>query len=280
MSDNSFYDFDREAGVRKAVTLHECSSSFGVPIGKKGPLVAKIPVVIAEPEIQIDVESVIELDKPALEIKRIKKDVFLTQCQLVGIDAHKKGKLFISGFVRKNVEYATVNDVCADKKNKAITGDIRHATFNIPFSCVTEVKYVNPPVASKSGFSSELIVQTDKMEGCDPCAGNIIGRNPCEQEFQHYEAFNEKVFCEIEEVKIFEEDIHKNPHSLGCEFPVEHVFDSFVEKMVLFIRLKLLQKQQVHVPEPVEPKKKDSAEYYKVYERCGKWHWKCKKVKK
>jgi len=273
MGENYLDCVQHEAIVKEAVTLHECSNEPIPPIGKKGPLVAKIPVVIAQPVVQIDLESVIDLGQPALEIKRIKKNVFLTQCKLIETDSPDSGKLFLSGFVRKNVEYATVNNNYGIE-NGAITGDIRHATFNVPFRCVTKVKYINKPVTCKSGFSSEVQVLTDKLEGCDACAENIIGRNPCIQEFQNYECFTEKVYCELEEVKIFEEDIHKNPNSLGCEFPAENLFESFVEKTVLLIKLKVLQKQQVYIPEPYEDKKKEFCKF-----EDNRWSWRCKPIK-
>ncbi|WHH59603.1 CsxC family protein [Petroclostridium sp. X23] len=258
------------ANVSEAVTLNECSNECTKPIGEFGPLVAKIPVVIAEPEVQIDVESIIELEQPALEIKRIKKNVFLTQCKLIDTDSHKSGKLFLSGYVRKNIEYATVG--CEPNDNGAISGDIVHTTVNVPFRCVTKIHYINPPVTCKTGFSKEIQYFTDQLVGCDPCAQNIMGRNPCEQDFQHYECFTERVFCELEDVKIFEEDIHRNPMSLGCDFPAEHVFESFTEKMVLFVKLKVLQKQQVYVPEPYKNKKCSDYE--------DKWNWKSKPSKR
>ena len=42
-------------------------------------IVVKIPVVLAETNITIPVEATITLDQVAMEIKRIKKNVFLTQ---------------------------------------------------------------------------------------------------------------------------------------------------------------------------------------------------------
>ena len=60
------------------------------------------------------------MKEPFFEIKRITKNVYLTQCKLlprsgkIGKDGTLiSGKLFISGFVRKNIEYATAD--CVDK---------------------------------------------------------------------------------------------------------------------------------------------------------------------
>jgi len=45
----------------------------------------KIPVVLAEPTLQIVVESDITLSPAATEIKRVKKNVFLNQVKLVPV---------------------------------------------------------------------------------------------------------------------------------------------------------------------------------------------------
>lgn len=245
---NDYHEKSCEAKVSSARTLAECSNEAIRPVGINGPLVAKIPVVIAEPRIQIDVEAEIKLEEPALEIKRIKKNLFLNQCKLINIGDPKRGKLFISGFIRKNIEFATAKCKSSSQKG-GISGDIRHTTVNVPFECVTKVEFVNPPIFCKSGFTSETEIFSKKIETCDPCDHNIIGRNLCEQDFTNFECFTEQVFCELEEVKIFEEDIRREPVPLGCDFPTEQVFEKFVEKMVIFVKIKLLQKQQVNIPD-------------------------------
>lgn len=235
-----------KSDIYKVQTLSECPNEKHIAIGGNGPLVAKIPVVIAEPKIQVNVEATVQLDQPALEIKRIRKNVYLTQCKLINIDEQKDGKLFISGFVRKNIEYATVDNECSE--NGTISGDIRYITARIPFQCVTKIDYVSPLIQCNKGYTAEVEIFTDDIGPCDPCAQKIIGRNPCENKFEHYEYFNEKVYCELEDVQIFEEDIHLNPDSMGCAFPNEQIFQSFEEKMVLLLRVKVFQNQSVNIP--------------------------------
>ena len=75
-----------------------------------GPVVVKIPVVLVETNITIPVEATITLDQTVMEIKRIKKNVFLTQSRLIPFSQDNRentGIVFIEGFVRKNIEYAT-----------------------------------------------------------------------------------------------------------------------------------------------------------------------------
>lgn len=243
-----------ETKIIASKTLSECPNEKLEPFGKHGPLVAKIPVVLAEPNIQIDVESVIKLEEPALEIKRIKKNLFLTQCKVIAIFEEKDGKhggkcvygkLFLKGFVRKNIEYATLRNTCFE--NGCISGDIRHTTCNIPFECVTKIDFVNPPEIFGSGFTSEVENFASGFKSCELCSHPLLGHDPCEQEFKHLEVFSEKVFCELVQAKIFEADIYDGVKS-SPECFNEHTFESFTEKMVIFLQIKLLQNQQVKIP--------------------------------
>lgn len=260
------YDLTKKACDTKEIrarTLTECPNIKGYPIGKYGPLVAKIPVVIAEPKIQIVVEADIKLDEPALEIKRIKKDLFLTQCRLItirdGVDGrpdergwHEKtddkcgfGKLFLSGFVRKNIEYATLDG--SHSGGGCLSGNIRHATCNIPFECATQIDFINSPEKGRGGFTTEFETFSSDFKSCSPCEHPILGHDPCEQEFEHFEQFTEKVFCELESAHIFEADILKDGAPWTDDCSCEYAFQNFTEKMVIFLTIKLLQNQQVKI---------------------------------
>ncbi len=266
---------DREV---KAKTLPECTNVSFCPNGKSGPLIAKIPVVLAEPRIQIDVEAEIKLDEPAFEIKRIKKNLFLTQCRLITIrdrkqeDKHKFGKLFISGFVRKNIEFATVDNSASPKG--CVSGNIKHTTCNVPFECVTQIDFINPPEINRSGFTTEVETFAEKFNSCNICAHPILGHNPCEKEFESLEEFSEKVFCELESAQIFEADITKDGQPLVDDCCCDFTFQTLTEKMVIFLKLKLLQNQQVKIPDShmspphhdsgkTDDEKKDECDHYK-----------------
>lgn len=216
-----------------------------------GDTFVKIPVILAETNITIPVEATITLDKEAIEIKRIKKNVYLTQCRLIPFSQDKKsdtGILYISGFVKKNIEYATEKCVSSDKKN--ICGDIRHCTVKVPFNCTTRIKFIRKPSFCSNPNSQELQYFTDNLKSCDVCADPIIGRNPCDQNFTTTEIFNEKPFCELVKSCITEVDIHKCPIPVNgklYESPMEQEFRTFTEKIVIDLTLKVLQKQQVRI---------------------------------
>lgn len=234
-----FQDFQNEqadlaADVLESTTLLGCHSQNQKSRFKNCGVIAKVPVVIAEPKLQVNVESTIRLESPALEIKRILKSLFLTQCELIPTDDKRSGKLFLSGFVRKNIEYATTTNV----RVGAVSGDIRHTTVNVPFNCFTKIDYLEFPDFE----ANDGPVQLDII-GCD-----CMGRDSLEQNSIQTQRFNERVFCELVEAKFREKDIILDPVPYSAQFPNVRVFDTLIEKMVIDITIKVLQKQQVEIP--------------------------------
>jgi len=214
-----------------------------------GPVVIKVPVVLAETNITIPVEATIRLDQKVMEIKRIKKNVFLTQSRLIPFSEDSQcgtGILFIAGFVRKNIEYATQTCPVCTSASSNVCGDIRHCTVEVPFNFTTRVCFLRPPVFFQNTTPLELEYFTDKVKGCDVCADPVLGRNPCDQSFFFTEYFNEKPFVELVKADITEIDIHTNPSS-NCHNPVEQNFTQLTEKIVINLTLKVLQNQQVKV---------------------------------
>lgn len=212
-----------------------------------GPAVVKIPVVLAEVNVTIPVEAIIKLDQPAIEIKRIRKNVFLTQSRIIPFSQDNRpgtGILFIEGFIRKNIEYAT--QTCYSPRNPNVCGDIRHCTVEVPFHFTTRITFVRQPNFIENTTPSELEFFTDKRKSCDACADPVIGRNTCDQSFFFTEFFNEKPFTELVRADIAEVDIHTDPY-LNCETPTEQRFTKLTEKVVVNLTLKVLQNQQVRV---------------------------------
>ena len=214
---------------------------------KCGEVVVKIPVVLAETTITIPVEATITLDEPAIEVKRIRKNVFLTQSRIIPFSQDNRpdtGILFIAGFIRKNIEYAT--KTCTTKGTSNVCGDIRHCTVEVPFNFTTRINFIREAIFVENTTPSELEFFTDKLRGCDECSDTVIGRNPCDQSLFFTENFNEKPFTELVRADITEVDIHTDPSS-NCTSPTEQRFTKLTEKVVVNLTLKVLQKQQVKI---------------------------------
>ena len=214
---------------------------------KCGPVFIKVPVILAELNITIPVEATITLDKPAIEIKRIRKNVFLTQSRIIPFSQDDKpgtAILFIEGFIRKNIEYATQTYRTAS--TSSVCGDIRHCTVEVPFNFSTRITFIREPIFVENTSPREVEFFTDKLRSCDSCLDPVIGRNPCDQSSFFTEFFNEKPFTELVKADITEIDIHTNP-ILNCGTPTEQTFTKLTEKVVVNLTLKVLQKQQVKI---------------------------------
>lgn len=192
----------------------------------------KIPVVLAEFTVQIDTEADITLPQDAIDIKFIDKNVYLTQCHLIP----GTNKVYIEGYVRKNIVYSTYGNVSGG----GVSGDIRHATLNVPFDCVTEVCFDKYPKLCATPPKKEVEFLDCKK----------LGKNMTEDNYKHVEVFNEKIYCELEDAYIYETDIKLDARPVRG-FETEEVFRKLKEKMVVYVTIKLLQKQQVCWDGPV-----------------------------
>lgn len=189
------------------------------------------------------------MDQTVREIKRIKKNVFLTQSRLIPFSSTTtpvtNGILFIAGFVRKNIEYSTQTCITAGTANYC--GNIGQCTVEVPFNFTTRVTFIRRPIFNENTTPSELEYFTDQLQSCDTCSDPVLGRNPCDQSFSFTEFFNEKPFVELVNAVVTEVDIHTNP-TVSCTLPTEQFFSTLTEKLVVNLTLKVLQKQQVIVP--------------------------------
>lgn len=211
--------------------LGECSNKCYTPFGRPGPMVVKVPVVLADCKIQIDIESDIRLEREAFDVKTIDKHVCITQCHLVP----HTNKVFISGHVQKNIQYSTVD--CDN--NTSISGSVLHSTFNIPFKCVTAVKFDKKPIFGEYSKEKSNVLDESML-----CQSNK------EESWQHFNNYYEPIFCELDWANILETDIFHRDRRCGEDFSRENCFRDITEKMVVYIRIKLLQNQPVYIGEP------------------------------
>jgi hypothetical protein len=226
-------------------TTSECANT-PVPIrAVRTGAVAKIPVVLSELTIQINVDSKISLPEPAFEIKRIKKRVKLTQCILL----QDTNVLFIKGFVRKNIEFST-QGTCSN--STGFCGNIKQCTVDVPFSCTTPVEF-NGVEPSKLIFSAQkefVFFRVQDVSGPEFAEKDeLLSSDLTEHNQISTEFFNELPFCELISARIVEFDEELNPQRPFCgKFPFEEKeFKNIEEKMVIFLTLKLLQNQQVAI---------------------------------
>ncbi|MEW9503247.1 right-handed parallel beta-helix repeat-containing protein [Jeotgalibacillus marinus] len=186
----------------------------------------KVPVVVAEPKMQIVTEATIELEPPATEIKRVRKDIFLTQCKVVPeFDTESqvmKAKLFVEGFIRKNIEYAT------NKGEGALRDKIADVAFS-GFVGLGVTDFFTPIILEKSSdYVSRFI---NPKDGMSPRQDKYS--------FENSVVYNEQPFCELVSADCFEVDVSPRP------VEKDGTFDRLREKIVVDLTLKVLQLQEV-----------------------------------
>lgn len=192
----------------------------------------KVPKVLSEFIVQIDSEAKIRLNEPTYEIKRVEKQVFLTQCRYIP----PTDKVFLEGYIRKNIEYAV--KTCTNSKGSGIGGTIKDTTVHVPFKVYTRVDFHGNKPQIKPNVPPMVARYFNEKR---------MGKDIREADRSNIEIFNEPVFCELEWSAIFDADIDDK----GCPidgFKNEEEFQEFTDKSVLFICIKLLQKQQICLP--------------------------------
>ena len=194
----------------------------------------KVPVVLVERTIQIVVEADVPLNPPATEIKRVKKHVFLDQVKLIPVRFARidntdfftvtRAKLFISGHIRKNIEYATAE----------CNGALQDRIANVPFSGFTELtnrEFLAPPIMGISE-SAEANFLNEKTE---------LDARLDKYFFQNLVKYNEQPYGELVAANFFELDF--SPYGVNDK----GAFNSLREKTVLDLTLKVLQVQQLDI---------------------------------
>ena len=215
-----------DAAVLESDTL-PAAESYSCPGGD-----FKIPRVLSEFVVQIDTESKIRLHEPSYEIKRIEKQVFLKQCRYIP----STDKVFIEGYIRENIEYATKECI----RNNAIAGTIKDTTVHVPFKVYTKVDfcYGQPFISSNPPPTITRYFDEKRM-----------GKDIRQADRSNVEFYNEPIYCELEWSAIYDADINDKGKAIGC-MPNEEEFKEFTDKSVIYLCIKLLQKQQVEWPFP------------------------------
>jgi hypothetical protein len=221
-------------------------TSAATPIVGNGPVtLIKVPVVTAEPTIQIPIEATIALGAAATEIKAVKKSVFLDQVKLVPVAPFTRigttdffevtrAKLFIAGHIRKDIQFTTSGatpGVC--------TTNLVDTVVDIPFTGFTELTFTTnfPIIGISETAEANFLNETTNL---DARLDKFF--------FQNLVKYNEQPFGELVAANFFELDFSPTMVS------PEGTFSTLREKIVLDLTLKVLQVQQIRfTASPVIP---------------------------
>lgn len=238
------YKGPRSGGVKVTTqSVIDCANNPVEINALHSGVIAKIPVLLAELTIQLNVNSIIDLPEPALEIKHIKRSLKINQCVFL----HNTNILYIKGLVRKNIEYAAGNCENADGS----CGGIRHCIVEVPFNSTTSVTFngIEPaPLDSSKSSEFHFLKRPERLPGNhspqdEPESDDFPELNQISTAF-----YNELPFCELTSSKIVEFYDFFNPSgSKGSSPYALRSFESIEEKMVIYLSLKIMQYRKVAI---------------------------------
>lgn len=247
-------------------SLHSCENKPQCPRVAIGKVYTKVPVVLAELTIQVNMDAMIDFPEPVLEIKDIKKRVNLTQCRLL----LPTNKLFVKGFVRKNIQYASPCKEIDASTPTSVSSDLHSLTVDIPFQCVTEIKkFLTKPVKPKTNNREEFDFFVSKPLPTGFPEKDDLQTSDLSQFHQTSSQFyNELPFCELVSSKIIEWDEAIDRIPLPDSSPLgEGYFSKIEEKMVLDFTVKVLQNQQIRVSSTTNDDY-DDYDHHDCYDDC------------
>ncbi|PHE90198.1 DUF3794 domain-containing protein [Bacillus toyonensis] len=230
----------------------ECESCPVEPEITCGYVVIKTPVILAEVEIQFVTDAIITFPEPVLEIKSVRKQVKISHSRLL----LPSDKIFLKGIVRKNIQYATP----IGANNKMISSNLRSLTVDIPFSYTTEITdYLSKPIYKYNEklelnfYKQNAIHELNHCEDDSVCSDDVFQFDEVNKEI-----FNEKIYCEVMTGRIIEynEPLNREYGNIcggNQEQQYENVsleegtFTALENKMVIDLKMKVLQQQQIRV---------------------------------
>ncbi|GAM14013.1 MULTISPECIES: CsxC family protein [Mesobacillus] len=224
----------------------ECSPRHHHPHVSLGKLVTKVPVVLAELTLHVNLDTMINFPEPVLEIKDIKKRIKLTQCRLL----LPTNKLFIKGFVRKNIQYASPSQEIEASSSSSVASDLHSYTVDIPFQVVTEVKdFLSKPVLPQVNNRKEFDFFVSKpLSTGFPEKDELLTSDLSQFHQESSQHYNELPFCELVSSQIIEWDEAIDRQPLPTSSPIdEGYFQTIEEKMVIDFTVRVLQNQQIRV---------------------------------
>lgn len=183
--------------------------------------------------ISIPAETVFTLPTNALEIKTTRKKLKITQCRFYNFLPPAPGipqdtpKLFLQGFVRKDIQYSEAVRQTAT----TIEGTIKDFILKISISCVVDLghAFIIPPTHFGSTPPTSVFSPEDKFLSADLTEFNMVT-----QPFLNLLPHCELLFSQISEM---DDALDRIPLPGGPS--EEGVFRTLQEKMIILIQLRL-----------------------------------------
>jgi hypothetical protein len=239
--------------ITKSATVEQATNATGTdfPTVESGTI--RVPVRLGVFEVTSHLSANITFPHPALEIKDIKKRVEIVQCRLM-TPAATNGTttsdgpfpLFIKGFVRKNIQYASP---CYNSSGECISSEMKSFTTRVPFQFTTLIEDLDfPAVLPVLNQRSEYDFAITKDLGPGHPEKDHFHSSDLSQFHQiSTQFYNDLPYCEIVSHTINEWDEATDRELLGDDPAGEGFFHNILEKMMLSFTIRVLQVQSLDV---------------------------------
>jgi hypothetical protein len=235
--------------VNKSASMNECDNIVTPGVVAS----ANIAVTLADLTVREHLVADIHFPDPVLEIKDIKKRVKIVQCRLLlgpltppttfppgGIP------LFIKGFIRKNIQYATP---CLHAKSDCVSSELRSLTVDVPFECVTVLtrdRFLTLPVFPVGNTRQEFdFFRAQNLGHGYPEKDQLLSSDLSQFHQVSTQNYNQIPFCELVSSSIVQWDEAIDRYPLPNNGPFEEgTFHNIVEKTFLEFRVRVYQNQQ------------------------------------
>jgi hypothetical protein len=245
--------------VNQSASLEQCDNvTVNPPLVDAGPTIVQLPITLAEIRVTSNLVANIHFPDPVLEIKDIKKRVKIVQCRLLlggnTVDVAtglltRPVPLFIKGFIRKNIQYATP---CPHAKSDCVSSEMRSLTVDVPFECVTNILpdqfFTNPIIPDFNTRNEFDFFRAQKLGHGFPEKDELLSSDLSQFHQVSEQFYNQLPYCELISSRIVQWDESIDRYPLPGNGPFEEgTFETIVEKSMLDFTIKVLQKQQVRI---------------------------------
>lgn len=153
--------------------------------------------------------------------------------------------LFIKGFIRKNIQYATP---CPHAKSDCVSSEMRSLTVDVPFECVTVVTdFLTDPILPISNTREEFdFFRAQSLGHGYPEKDQMLSSDLSQFHQVSTQFYNQIPFCELVSSDIVQWDEAVDRYPLPNNGPFEEgTFHNIVEKTFLQFRVRVYQNQQI-----------------------------------
>ncbi|MYL21549.1 DUF3794 domain-containing protein [Halobacillus litoralis] len=240
--------------LNESASIEQCTNtSADTAITPTGERIVRIPVELGAYNVTTNLVANISFPDPVLEIKDIKKRVIITQCRLLtrtsggDDDQFSTGPfpLFLKGYVRKNIQYATPS---RNADGECISSEIKSLTVKVPFECMTTVDLESPAQLPLRNRRDEYdFFRAQDLGTGYPEKDQYLSSDLSQFHQESFQGYNQLPFCELVSSQILEWDEATDRQFIGDGPVDEGYFQHMVEKMQVRFTIKVLQNQQVRV---------------------------------